>query len=215
MSKPVVGCLAVTVSSLALLITLPFSLAYFLAYDEPTPWMWELIRFFGPLLKFDSRSVVYATYGKLYSALLPLTAPAFVHFDRNFGPVRDTRIALWGYRLLVSGMFLGALGIIGDYWPAQDSWWVSTGFMAELIGILLIWVGSFLYGLALQKTDGWGKRFGLGWMLIPAGGILGLTLLGHIPSGPLLGYASFWFAVGLWFLPPGSNLNKSGLEALR
>ncbi|HUF39732.1 MAG TPA: hypothetical protein VMN57_14500 [Anaerolineales bacterium] len=210
MSKQTLGLLAAIAASLALLITLPFTLAYFLAYDDPTAWMWELIHNSGPLLKFDSRSVVYATYGKLYSTLLPLTAPAFFYLDRNFGPGRDSRSALWGYRLLVGGMFLGALGIIGDYWPAQDSWWIGAGFMAEMIGILLIWIGSLLYGRTLQKTDGLGKRIGLGWMLVPAGGILGLTVLGHIPSGPLLGYAGFWLVIGMRLLTPGALLENSG-----
>ena len=89
------------------------------------------------------------------------------------------------------------LGIFGDYWPDQDSFWIGVGFMFELTGMLVLWVGAILYGIvAINKNTipGW---IGYGLIAIGPGGILGMFLLAHIPSGPLLGYVLFWLLAGI------------------
>ncbi len=69
------------------------------------------------------------------------------------------------------------------------------------LGLLLLLVGSTLYGVALlvaRAVPAWA-----GWLLVAAGpgGVL-LTVLwvGHIPSGPTLPFALAWIVLGyaLW-----------------
>jgi len=96
-----------------------------------------------------------------------------------------------------------SLGVIGDYWPDPNSNWVGAGFLFEFLGMLVLGVGSILYGMAtIQGMDTLREStvprwVGYGLIGIAPLGVLGSVVLKHIPSGPLFGYVVFWLIVGV------------------
>ena len=141
---------------------------------------------------------VYQNYGQLYSLVIPLTIPALLALKKQIGT--DTRLALWGWRVFFGGLLVYGLGVFGDYWPNQNTFWVGIGFLFEMIGAVVFGVGAILYGIAAIKGNRVSRWIGFGLVGIAPLGVIGLIVLGHIPTGPLLGYVMFWLVVGSLFL---------------
>ncbi len=74
----------------------------------------------------------------------------------------------------------------------------AAGFGVEMLGLLLLLIGSMILGIAYLRTDvlsSW-----LAWLLILAGpGGVVLSAL-HVPSGTMLLFCCAWVTVGymLW-----------------
>ena len=197
MPNRLAGFLALLAGLVALLVSLPFAVAYFRAYGagEPTPvWLTAFGDAYPSLLVFASRTRVYQLYGRIYSAVIPLTIPGLLVLKRWIGT--DTRLSRGGWRIFFCGALLAGLGICGDYWPDPDSFWVGTGFMLEIAGMLVLWGGAILYGKAAVREDHSPAWVGAALIGIAPGGMLGMGLLAHMPSGPLFGYALFWLVMG-------------------
>jgi hypothetical protein len=202
------GLLALLGAIIAILISAPISIAYFRAYGnsvgEPTPvWLAVLESAYPTLLDFAERTRVYQTYGRIFFLTILFTIPGLFCLKRQIGTL--TRLSRWGWRIFFGGVLLMALGSFGDYCCDQSGFWVSTGFGLEMIGTVVLWIGAVLYGVAALREDN-GPRW-IGGLLIGIApvGILGLGILDHIPSGPLLGYFIFWLVVG-----PFLMMNKAG-----
>lgn len=197
MSSRFSGLLALLAGLTALLVSLPFAAAYFRAYPgygTPPPWLPAFARAFPGLLEFAHLTRVYQVYGRTYSVIVPLTIPGLLLMKQWIGT--DARLSRWGWRIFFGGVLLFGLGVIGDYWPDPNSDWVGMGFVLELVGMLVLWSGAILYGMAAFQDDNTPRWIGRSLIGIAPGGILGIALLAHIPSGPLLAYAIFWLVLG-------------------
>jgi hypothetical protein len=190
------GVCAMTGGVLAIVLTFPFAAAYARAYpgfDEPPFWLPALQPVLRPLLTFDSSITVYNLYGRIFEFVYLLILPAVItlHFaQRNATNARMP----WSFGVIVAGLIIAFVGVAGDYWAD------GAGWLIELIGLLVLLVGTTLFGItALYAAyiPSWSA-----WLLILAGpGALGATwLIGHIPSGPTLLFAIAWAIVGyvLW-----------------
>jgi len=196
-TKMIVGILAIIAALIALLITMPFAAAYFRAYGsgQVVPALTKAFgRAYPNLLNFDRAAWVYQLYGRLYSLVIPLTIPAMLRLKEKIGI--DTRRSLWGWRVFYWGVLMFGLGVFGDYWPNPNSYVVGAGFLLEIVGSLVIWVGAIIFGMAALKGDAVPRWIGVGLVGIAPMGILGILLTGHIPAGPLLGYVMFWLVTG-------------------
>jgi hypothetical protein len=94
----------------------------------------------------------------------------------------------WGFGLTFVGLATGLVGDVLAYWggsPGQDFTQVqSTGFSIELLGLLLVLIGSAVLGVVYLQANVSPKL--VAWLLIAAGPG-GFVLFGlHAPSGTLL-----------------------------
>ena len=195
-----IAVLAVLGATIALLISVPFALMYFRAYglgegQTPPAYLVAFGDAFPNLIDFDLATRAYQFYGRIYSLVVPLTLPALLTLKNRTGT--STNLSKWGWRIFYTGVLMFGLGVIGDYWPEQSSFWIGLGFMLELIGMFVLGLGAILYGLAALRGGIVPRWVGDGLVGIAPVGVLGTLLLAHIPSGPLLGYVIFWLILGL------------------
>ena len=100
------------------------------------------------------------------------------------------------------GLATAFVGSILDYWggtPGEDFTQAQiTGFGFEMIGLLLVVLGSMLLGLHYRRANVVPAL--VDWLLIAAGpgGIL-LSLV-HIPSGTMLLFCCAWVVLGYLLL---------------
>lgn len=191
---PWAGFSAIVGGLLAGVLTVPFASAYYRAYpfedESPPRWLASLEPELGSLLTFGSPETVYALYGRTFDVVYLLFLPAVVgvhHLHRESGG----RLENWGFRVLVAGLVAAFLGVAGDYWAN------GAGFPLELLGLLIMAIGTTLYGVATLGSGvlpRWSS-----WFLVAAGpgAIAGGALVSHVPSGPTLLFALSWLAVGV------------------
>lgn len=190
------GAAAIVGGLLALVLTLPFALAFFRAYpgyDVPPFWLVALQPTLMPLVTFAPPVTVYNLYGRVYNLVYLLFLPATVglhQLHQGYG----RRLERWGYGLLLSGLVMTFLGVAGDYWAN------GLTFVLSLLGLLVLAVGTTLYGLVLWRSRVLPR--GVDWLFLAClpGVVIGSWLTGHIPSGPTLPFALTWLALGaaLW-----------------
>jgi hypothetical protein len=140
---------------------------------------------FPQLLQFAAPERVYQVYGRGYSLVLPLVLPMLLNFTQKLDLTGRGSLIL--KRMFLFSVVTAALGVVGDYWPPQDSVWVGIGFMFELLGFLTAWLSAGMLGLKLLRSRGRISRSALGLFAVPVFGLLASMLLGHIPSGPAAG----------------------------
>lgn len=150
------GLRALLGAIIAILISAPISITYFRAYGnsvgEPTPvWLAALESVLPTLLDFAERTRVYQTYGRIFLVTILLTIPGLLSLKGQIGT--STRLSRWEWRTFFGGVLLMALGSFGDYCCDQSGFWVSTGFGLEMVGMVVLWLGAVLYGVAALKED--------------------------------------------------------------
>jgi hypothetical protein len=173
------------------------SLAYFATEDgrdsegvlRPTEWLQKPL---DPLLDWSSPDTVYVTYGTIVvipavGFLLGLLA---VHETR---PEATAALERWGFRIAVAGNVVAILGTVVEYWLQQ----VDVGFAISAPGLVILLVGSTLFGIALVRAHD-APRAGA-WLLalsIPL--VLACTILiGHLSAG-LIPLDLAWISLGWW-----------------
>ncbi len=181
---------------LAVALTLPFAVAYGRAYpgfDVPPFWVPAVRSALAPILTFASPVAVYNTYGRIFEFVYLLILPGVIGLH-SVQKSASGRFERWATGVLVTGLLVSFVGVAGDYWG--DGW----GFGIELVGLLVLLVGTTLVGIAslrAKQIPAWSA-----WLAIVGGpGAIAATLLiGHIPSGPTFLFACAWAAVGylLW-----------------
>ena len=185
----------------AVLLTPAFALSYFSAYGQPSElppgWLAELR---GPLtaaglLEAGSTSV-YDRYGLLYCAAWGVGLAGLVGFLRRDWPALSVRRRR-AWVVVVTGLGVVAVGIFGDYAPVGDIAGV-VGFLLTGLGFLIAAVGSALLGWALCRDRQ------LNAMMARAAGLFGvvslvggMALVGHIPSGPGVGWVLGALGLGM------------------
>lgn len=199
------GVAAVVGGLLALVLTLPFALAFFRAYpgyDVPPTWLAGLEPSLLPLVSFAPPVTVYNLYGRVYDLVYMLFLPATVALHRLHQGYRSW-LERWGYGLLLSGLVLTFLGVAGDYWAN------GLTFVLSLLGLLVLAVGTSLYGLVLWRSHVLPRGVAGLFLACMLGVVTGSWLMGHIPSGPTLPFALAWLALGAafsrWPSPPAAE----------
>lgn len=176
----------------AALLTPPFALSYFLSYGEPneSPPGW-LAQLQDPLTNaglLDAGSTsTYDRYGLLYLAASMLALVGLAGLLQRQWPGYMPRVRR-AWVVLVTGLGLVALGILGDYGVPSDIVG-GVGFLMTGLGFLTAAVGCGMLGWALSRD-----RAASSWTSLRVGafGLIsvvgGMALIGHIPSGPGLGF---------------------------
>jgi hypothetical protein len=192
------GLSALLGGALAVLLTLPLGLAYDEAYalpgEDPPGWALAVKPLLGQLLTFDAPSTVYETYGRVFAMVYLLMLPGAValhRLQRHAG----IRFEFAGYVVLLAGLVLSGIGVAGDYWAD------GATFLVSVVGLLILFVGSLLYGIVTLRARILPRV--CAWLMILAGaGGLPFTVLAwqHIPGGPTLLVACAFILVGyiLW-----------------
>jgi hypothetical protein len=181
---------------LGILLTLPFAAAYFRAYpgfDAPPRWLPSVQPILGRLLTFAPAISVYTMYGRLFEFVYLLILPGVFGLHALHARASD-RFEQWGFWCVVGGLIVSFVGVAGDYWAD------GAGFTLELVGLLVLLIGTTIFGSATvraRRIPTWSA-----WLLIIAGpGALPATwFIGHLPSGPTFLFAFAWVIIGymLW-----------------
>lgn len=201
MNKRFIGMLSFIAGAIGVTISVPFSAAYFRVYpgyETPPSWLPAFAVAFPSVFDFALPAQEYQMYGRMFSIVIPLTFPGILLMKQWIRA--DTRRNRFGWWIYFGGAMLVGLGIIGDYWPDPDSAIPGFGFVLELFGVLVLWLGGILYGVSVLSGGHVPALIGWSFFSITPVGVLGMTLLAHIPSGPLLGYVISWVILGGWLM---------------
>jgi hypothetical protein len=201
---------------LAIVLTPPFAIAYFAAYpgfDVPPFWIAPLRPPLAPWLTFASPKTVYNVYGRVYELVYLLFLPAVLGVHRLHRGT-TSRTEYLGFAMVVVGLIASFVGVAGDYWAD------GAGFVIELLGLLILSIGTAVYGVGLLRS-GIIPRW-CAWLLVSSlpGIFVMFPLIGHIPSGPTLPIAIAWLMIGSVLLlnkglrpqPPGPAPVRSSLD---
>jgi hypothetical protein len=186
---------------LAVLLTPAFALSYFAAYGtgrEPPPDVLAVLR--APLVDIGLVGVdptaAYDAYGLLYLAawviglvgLIGVLSGQWAIFPR---PVRRA------WTVALACLALVAVGMLGDY-GLPDDLGGGSGFALTVLGFLASTVAFAVLGRRLRRDLG--VRRSAAWSIGLLGVVsvlAGMGLVGHIPSGPGLGFAVAALVAGL------------------
>jgi uncharacterized membrane protein len=104
--------------------------------------------------------------------------------------------------LAVGGLGAVAAGSLSEYGIPEDLFDPSNGFGLELLGFLLIMIGTPVLGWALRREVGVGVFQAIGIALIgPLGVIVGTAVNGHLPGGPATPLIITAMIIGITGLP--------------
>lgn len=170
-----------------LLLTPPFASAYFRSYgagESRRAWLRALdgpledLGFFGA----GRVTAIYHSYGLAYGLALLLVLTSLVVLSRRW---QASRAESAGWRVILVGLALVTIGTFSDYGLPYNGPVPNIGFGLEMIGFLVVAIGTVILGIALRVSD----RATIATCLTvgaigPASGMLGMWALGHIPSGP-------------------------------
>lgn len=184
----------------AVLLTPVFALSYFLAYglpqESPPGWLASLREPLTDAGLLDGSTVMYDRYGLFYCAAWVLALAGLVGRLRpQWGRSAPRLRRSW--TVVVTGLGVVAVGIFGDYAPVSDIVG-GVGFVLTGVGFLIAAVGCGFLGWALRRDRGASPVVALG---VGAFGVVslvgGMALVGHIPSGPGLGWVVGAIVLGL------------------
>ena len=143
--------------------------------------------------------------------LLPLLA---VHAGQSG---RGVRLEAVGFRCSMIGLITAAVGDVGAYWGGSDPEEFAAiqgiGFLMEMLAILVILVGSVLYGIATLRAGvlpHW-----CGWLLIAAGAtaIPIAAVVTYVPHGTMLPISLTWAVIGCLLMVAGDRRLKNAGRA--
>ncbi len=170
-----------------LMLTPPFALSYFPAYgrssgERPPGWLENLHEPLSNLGLFGTDWVAtYTRYGKAYGVALLIVTVALAVAVRQRRPGGRWETRAW--RITLAGLAFLTIGTFGDYALPQDGW-SNWGFGLELLGLLVIAIGTPLLGWALRREAKVSRVMAVGAGAIGAASVvIGGGLVGHIPSG--------------------------------
>jgi hypothetical protein len=115
------------------------------------------------------------------------------------------------------GLTMTLVGTILDYWggrPGEDFTQAQmTGYGLEIMGILLVLLGSVLLGLSYRRMRVLPRS--VPWLLVAAGPLGLLLSWVHIPSGAMLPFCCAWVVLGYLLLTGRVPSAEQSAEASR
>jgi uncharacterized membrane protein len=109
---------------------------------------------------------------------------------------------LRGWWVAVGGLGAVAIGWLSEYGISEDLFDPSNGFGLELLGFLLIMIGTPIPGRAVRREAGVARMKAFGIALIgPVGVVAGLAINGHVPGGPAMPIIVTAMIIGITGLP--------------
>lgn len=207
---PFSGLAAIVGAVLSILLTPVFASAYLEQEEEsPTPLIDGLRSVVEPLLGFASVETVYRTYGLIYLVASLMMLYGFLALRARLEG-NSLRVPHRGLSVSLIGWLMFVVGLIGDYvmGDAFGSVLHDISFLIEVLGILVLLIGTLMTGLGTRRSNlmpSW-----LAWLLVLALplGVVGLILISHIPSGPMLGVSLASIGVGYTLLS-GAPVSES------
>jgi hypothetical protein len=143
--------------------------------DLPLTALWAkpAARALDPLLSWADPETVYLAYGKWWLPAMAVTVAAGVMVMRLRAPYGVER---WGWRLMLPGFALLALGAGAFYWGQWTSYNVigDVGLWIEVPGVLLGFVGATVLGIGLLRRGARPRLAGV-LLLLAIPGLLGIT----------------------------------------
>lgn len=192
---------------LGLLVTPSFALSFYPAYgsefgEEPRGWLEALNDPLTDLGLLGGDPVAaYTRHGKVFGVALLAVVVSMVVLLRSTRSGMGSRERRAWY-VTLGGLGLATLGTFGDYALPQDNWWANTGFGFELLGFLVVMIGTVMLGVALRRETGLSRLRALAvGALGPAGVVAGTVIVAHLPSGPALFFLVTAIAIGVVGLP--------------
>jgi hypothetical protein len=186
------GFSAMLGSSIAILLTAPFAIAYYKAYpgfDVPPFWIQPLNTVLTPLLAFSSPENVYNSYGRIFNFVYLLFLPA-VFALHHLHRIANGKLEKVAYGILSISLPATFIGVAGDYWMN------GAGFFIEVLGLLALNLGATLYGVVVLRNNLLPKW--CGWLMASCfpGLFVFMFLIWHIPSAPTFLIAVSWLILG-------------------
>jgi hypothetical protein len=181
--------------SVCLVLTPPWALAYQRAYgagegETINAWI-KQFDWLSWVSGLDAIST-YERYGAMFGFALAVVAfcLAVVVRSRKGKGKWERR----GWLVTIGGLGVEAVGSMSDEWGL------------ELLGLLLIMIGTPILGWALRREAGVGFIQAIGIALIgPLGVIVGTVVNGHIPGGPATPIIIAAMIIGITGLPDTSR----------
>ena len=186
-----------------LAVTPQFALAYFRAYgaregETPNDWITQ-VEWPAWVSGLDAIAT-YKRYGIIFGFALAVVVFCLAVVVRSRkGKGKWERRGWW---VSIGGLGAVAIGSLSEYGISEDLFDPSNGFGLELLGFLLIMIGTPMLGRALGKEAGVGSIKSIGIALIgPIGVIGGAAINGHIPGGPAMPIIITAMIIGITGLP--------------
>lgn len=179
-----------------LLVTPFFALAYYPAFasfgEVPPPWAAWLT---WPEIVTGDPVMVYNTYGTVFGIALLVVVVSLASLVRDTTAPGSSVRRSWG--VVVGGLAAVAVGSILEY-----GFEILSGFLIEIVGFLILIVGMITLGFSLRRDVGskpWKS------LLVGVSGlaavVVGVALVGHLPSGPAFVPVAASVLIGLTGLP--------------
>jgi hypothetical protein len=162
--------------SVCLSLTLPWALAYQRAYgagqgESINAWI-EQFEWLSWISGLDAIST-YERYGAMFGFALAVVAFSLAVVVRSRKGKGKGRWERRGWLVIIGGLGVEAVGSMSDE------------FGLQLVGLLLIMIGTPILGWAVRREAGVGLIQAIGIALIgPLGVIVGTVINGHIPGDP-------------------------------
>ena len=169
-----------------LAVTPPFALAYQRAYgagqgETVNGWI-KQVEWPTWVSGLDAVST-YNRYGVVFGFALAVVVFCLVVVVRSRkGKGKWERRGWW---VAVGGLGAVAIGSLSEYGIPEGVFDPGNGFGLELVGFLLIMIGTPILGWAMRTEAGIGRIRAAGIALIgPIGVVAGTVVNGHVPGGP-------------------------------
>lgn len=170
-----------------LAVTPQFATAYYFAHgrgggETPPPDWISGIGWPSLFSGFDNVST-YNSFGLVFGfGLLVVAVSLGVVVRGRTGKGPWERRAWW---MVVGGLGAVAVGSLSEYGIPEDVFDPGNGFALELLGFMVVALGTILLGWAVHRESGVGAVASTGIALIgPVGIVVGTAVIGHLPSGP-------------------------------
>lgn len=194
--------------SVCLAVTPQFALAYHRAYgfwegETPNAWI-KQVEWPTWVSGLDAIST-YKRYGVIFGfalAVVVICLGVVVRSRKGKGKWEQR-----GWRVTVGGLGAIAIGSLSEYGIPEDLFDAGNGFGLELLGFLLVMIGTPILGWAVRREAGVGLIKAIGIALIgPVGVIGGAAINGHLPGGPAMPIIVTAMIIGITGLPDTDRL---------